>query len=267
VTPARPRATAGAAAGPPLPIHLQRDLPVPLHEQISAAMRREIRSGAWPAHYRLPSEPDLAESFGVSRGTLRRALRTLIEEGLLVQVRGRGTFVVSAAIEQSIGQELLSLSEGLEREGVAFETRVVASTMDEAPEAIAGLLGLGAERSAFRLRRVMGIDGSPVAYLDNWVRLDLCPGLQDEDFEHESLFGLLEGRYGLRIAVGRRTFEAQAALGRAAEQLEIPVGAPVLYLEQVTYLDDGRPIEYSDVWIRGDRLKLTSVLRRPRPPA
>lgn len=254
----------GAAVPPPAALHLERDVPVPLHEQISAAIRREIRSGAWPAHYRLAAEPDLAVSFRVSRGTLRRALRTLIEEDLLVQIRGRGTFVVSPGIEQSIGQELLSLSEGLEREGVAFETTVISQGLATPPEAIAGLLGLAPAVGALELRRVKLIDGSPVAYLSNWVRVELCPGIETRDFTKVSLFGLLEGEYGLHIAVGRRTFEAQAAFGPPAEFLQIPVGAPVLYLEQVTYLDDGSQIEYSDVWIRGDRLKLTSLLTRPR---
>jgi DNA-binding GntR family transcriptional regulator len=250
----------------PATLRLERDLPVPLHAQISAAMRREIRSGAWPAHYRLAAEPDLAASFRVSRGTLRRALRTLIEEGLLVQVRGRGTFVVSPALEQTIGQELLSLTEGLAREGVTATTTVISQGVARPPDSVAGLLGLGGSQSALHLVRTIEIDGSPVAYLSNWVRSDICPGIEGHDFTRGSLFGTLEGEYGLHIAVGRRTFEAQGASGEAAERLRLAPGAPVLYLEQVTYLDDGRQIEYSDVWIRGDRLKLTSLLTRPLRP-
>jgi GntR family transcriptional regulator len=248
----------------PATLRLDRAVPVPLHAQISAAIRREIQSGAWPAHYRLAAEPDLAVSFRVSRGTLRRALRTLIEEGLLVQIRGRGTFVVSPALEQTIGQELLSLSEGLAREGVASERTVLSQDVETPPDAIAGLLGLPAEAAALHLRRVIAIDGTPVAYLSNWVRLDVCPDIERRDFGQDSLFGVLEHEYGLQIAVGRRTFEAQAASGEPAGLLEVPEGAPLLYLEQVTYLDDGRQVEYSDVWIRGDRLKLTSLLTRPR---
>jgi DNA-binding GntR family transcriptional regulator len=114
------------------------------------------------------------------------------------------------------------------------------------------------------MRRVRLIDGSPVAYLVNYVPADLCPGIEQQDFSRKTLFGVLENDYGMAISVGRRTFEAQAALGVVAEQLEIPVGTPVLYLEQVVYLGDGRPVEYSDVWIRGDRLRLTSLLSRPR---
>jgi GntR family transcriptional regulator len=251
----------------PIVFELEREAPTPLHEQISATMRREIRRGAWPAHMRLPAEPDLAETLGVSRGTVRRALRSLIDEGLLVQVRGRGTFVTSTSIEQPIGQELLSLAEGLEREGIAFETEVIDASVGIPPESVGALLAIEPGEVLFQIRRRRLIDGAPVAFLVNYVRRELCPGIEANDFRRVTMFGLLETVYGLHIELGRRTFEAQAASEQIAASLRIEPGAPVLYLEQLTYLDDGRPIEYSDVWIRGDRLKLSSVLRRPRRPA
>lgn len=257
-------AIALAQHGAPFAVRLDREAPVAIHEQISTAMRRQIRTGSWPAHFRLVPEPELAESLAVSRGTVRRALRTLIAEGLLVQIRGRGTFVVGAGSEQPFAQELLSLSEGLDREGTPYESIVLSQVVETPPRLVAGLLGLRSDQEAFGLRRVRKIDGTPVAYLVNWVRMEGCPGIEHFDFEQETLFGVLEGRYDLEIAIGRRTFEAQAAFGPAAQFLEIPVGAPVLYLEQLTYLADGTQIEYSDVWIRGDRLRLSSLLTRRR---
>src|ERR1700712_5296590 len=143
-----PGQTPHAAVPQPAALRLDRDMPVPLHAQISAAMRREIRAGAWPAHHRLAAEPDLAVSYRVSRGTLRRALRTLIEEGLLVQVRGRGTFVVSPSLGQTIGQELLSLSEGLAREGITSRSEVLSQDVELPSDAIAGLLGLATGQRA-----------------------------------------------------------------------------------------------------------------------
>ncbi|HEX4517982.1 MAG TPA: GntR family transcriptional regulator [Gaiellaceae bacterium] len=255
----------GFAATAPLDLalELEREAPTPLHEQISAAIRRQIVRGAWPAHMRLPAEPDLADALQVSRGTIRRSLRTLIEDSLLVQVRGRGTFVGSISIEQPIGQELLSLAEGLAREGIAFETEVQGASIGSPPAPIAALLELGESEEVFEIKRRRLIDGAPVAVLHNFVRRRFCPGIEANDFRRETMFGLLERVYGLRIASGRRTFEAQAASREIAEALDVSFGAPVLYLEQLTYLDDGQPLEYSDVWIRGDRLKLTSVLSRP----
>jgi len=255
-------ATVARATKTPLVLDLEREAPTPLHEQISAAMKREIVRGAWPAHMRLPAEPDLAEGLEVSRGTIRRALRTLIDGGLLVQVRGRGTFVTPVSLEQPIGQELLSLAEGLEREGIAYETEVIDTSVGRPREQVAALLEIADDELTFQIRRRRLIDGSPVALLDNVVRRELCPGIEANDFRRETLFGLLERVYGLTIVFGRRTFEAQAATEEMASHLDVEPGSPVLYLEQVTFLGDDRPIEYSDVWIRGDRLKLTSVLTR-----
>lgn len=244
---------------------LDREAPTPLHEQISSAIRREVMAAAWPAHMRLPAEPDLAASLAVSRGTIRRALKSLRDAGLLVQVRGRGTFVTSAAIGQPIGQELLSLAEGLEREGIAYETEVLTTSIERPRETLVALLELRDDESVFVIERRRLIDGGPVALLHNYIRRDDCPGIEANDFRHQTVFGLLERVYGLQIVSGRRTFEAIAASPEVAAALEVEPGAPVLYLEQLTYLDDRRPIEYSDVWIRGDRLKLTALLTRERP--
>jgi DNA-binding GntR family transcriptional regulator len=76
----------------------------------------------------------------------------------------------------------------------------------------------------------------------------------------QSLFGVLEQRFNLRIGSGRRTFSAESANEEVAERLGLNVGAPVQYLEQVTYLNDRRPVEYSDVWINSRLLRVTSLL-------
>ncbi len=244
---------------------LARAVPEPLHKQISDQMRANIAVGVWPPHYKLRAEPELAADLGVSRGTLRRALRTLIAEGLLVQVQGKGTFVKPKTIEPPIAQELLSLAEGLRRLGIAFETTVRSSRMVLPPVPVQALLDLPSGTQVFRLERVRSIEGDPVALSTNFVRTDLSPGIEGIetfDYTHKTLFGVMEQECGLRLASGRRTFEAQAASREVSEALRIAEGSPVLYLEQVTYLADGRPVEYSDVWIRGDRLKLSSVLTR-----
>lgn len=241
---------------------LQRSVPEPLHKQISDRMRKNITTGVWPSHYKLRAEPDLASDFEVSRGTVRRALRTLIEEGLLVQVHGKGTFVPSKMIEPPIAQELLSLAEGLAQLGVEFETHVRDSKVTSPPSRVQALLDLDLDAKVFQLERTRSIEGVAVAFLVNYVRVDFCPGIEAYNFTDRTLFGVIEGEYHQRLASGRRTFEAQAASRDISEVLQVPEGSPILYLEQVAYIADGRPIEYSDVWIRGDRLKLSSVLTR-----
>lgn len=242
---------------------LQRSAPEPLHQQISDRMRKNIALGVWPPHYKLKAEPELATDFGVSRGTLRRALRTLIEEGLLVQVQGKGTYVPSATtIEPPIAQDLLSLAEALEHIGVTFETEVLSQGLEVAPDHVQRLLDLTGGQTVFRLERFRSVEGVPVAYLVNYVRESFCLGIECYDYTQKTLFGVIEHEYHLILATGRRTFEAKAASQEVSKILHIPLGSPVLYLEQVVYLKNGQPIEYSDVWIRGDRLKLSSMLTR-----
>ncbi|GAA2896449.1 GntR family transcriptional regulator [Microbacterium esteraromaticum] len=241
---------------------IDRDAPIAIHAQISEHIRNRIATGDWPAHYRLKSEPDLAAELGVSRGTLRRALTTLIEEGLLRQVRGRGTFVTSMTFEPSIAQRLSTLSEDFANQGVVFDTEVRAKEAIGPPRPVAALLDVPVGGEVLRLSRLRSTAGEPVTMLTNYVRLDLTPGIIDTDFAEESLFGTLEGRYGLKIGTARRTFSAEAADDEIAAALRISPGQPVQYMQQVTYLVDGRPIEYSDVWIHSGRLKVTSLLSR-----
>ena len=241
---------------------IDRDAPVAIHAQISDGIRLRIASGEWPPHYRLKSEPELAHEFGVSRGTLRRALTTLIEEGLLRQVRGRGTFVTSTIIEPAIAQKLSTLSEDFARQGVVTDTAVISCELIDPPRPVAALLEVGAGGHVLRLERLRSTAQGPVALLHNYVRADIAPGIERQDFSVQSLFGVLEETYRLRISSARRTFSAEAASRDVATALGLPVGSPVQYLQQVTYLHDDRPVEYSDVWIHSGRLQVTSLLSR-----
>lgn len=250
--------------GPPegRPLDLHSDAPGTLHSRISAWLRERIATGAWPPHYRLKPEPELAAALGVSRGTLRRALATLIAEGALVQVRGKGTFVTSTLVEPAIAQKLTSLAEDFADQGSPLSTEVLECRLLTPPAPVAALLDSPAGRPILHLVRLRSTAEGPVALLDNYVRTDLAPGLEETDFTEATLFGALASRHGLHIATGRRTFSATLADEEQAALLDVDPGSPVQHLEQVTYLADGSPIEYSDVWIRSDRLRVTSLLTR-----
>lgn len=247
---------------------LDREAPTALHTQISDVIRAGVADGTWQVGLRLPSEPELAVELSVSRGTLRRALSTLIDEGLLTQTPGRGTFVTSRPRSPSTEGELRGIAEDFALQGLRIVTRVLRATVAVPPGPVSAALHVLAGESVVCLRRVRSTDGSPIAVLDNYVRADLAPGLESVDFEHETLFEALEHRFGLSIAYARRRFAARAATDEIAEQLRLDPGAPVLHLEQITHLTDGRPIEYSDVWINSDEVSVSTLLERaPRTEA
>ena len=225
-------------------------------------MRDQIASGQWPEHYKLPAEYDLAADLGVNRGTVRKAIAQLIAEGLLTTVHGRGTFVSSREIEQSLAARLVAFSEELLGQGIRFHTRVLDQQVQRPDDRVATFLALRRDAREFALTRVRSVHDEPLALLRNHVRYDRCPGIEALDFTQHRLFETLESTYMLRLGWGQRSFEARRADPAVATLLGIAPGDPVMYLEQVVYLQDDSPIEFSEVWFRGDHFRLSAVVRR-----
>ena len=164
-------------------------------------------------------------------------------------------------MEQSLGQEIISTAEALDRDGLRYDTTVVSQSLEAAADRVAGHLHLADDQAnVVALRRVRSVDNVPTFVLDNFVVAALCPGLETANLTSRPLFTVLEQDYGVVVDGVQRTFQAQIATRPVAELLQISVGSPVLYLEQVSYDKAANPIEYSDVWIRGDRLRLSGLV-------
>jgi DNA-binding GntR family transcriptional regulator len=237
--------------------------PEPLWRQVAGAMRENISSRRWPEHHKLTAEEDLASELDISRGTLRRALGALVDEGLLVQIQGRGTFVTAKSTDLPLAQRLVSLHELLALSEKETTTEVVSREVTQGSDVVRDALGVAEGERVLWLRRRMLVDGEVFVLLDNYVRHALCAGIEERDFASVALFAAIE-ECGLQIGWGRRNFSARAAktIGPQSTLLTPDPNEPILYLEQTTHLVDDRPIEYSDVWIRGDKLRVTTVLHR-----
>ena len=241
-------------------LEVLHDGPQLLYLQIAERLRATILSGLWPPHYRLQAEAVLAQELVVSRGALRQALSVLEREGLIIRVQGKGTFVAPAAAAPRLTSQLLSLGELMERHAVGFHTTVLRHRVGVASAEQRALLG---RVPVLSLRRLRSIAEGPVALLDDYVALTRCQGLADHvDEDGIPLFSVLEGKYGLRIGWAERTFHAVSAPAFVSHALGIEGHSPILSFEQVTYLEDDAPIAYSKVWVRSDRYKLSTTLRR-----
>jgi GntR family transcriptional regulator len=243
-------------------IDVERDSATPLHQQLSEQMLRWIEEGVWPPNHKLPIEPELAELLHVSRGTLRKAVSTLIVSGHLARVHGRGTFVLPPDLEQPLAQELIGIGDAFDRQGIEHSTALVAFARVPASSTVRKLLNLAGE-DVLKIERVRSIASEPVALLHNYVDPDRVPGLVEYDFSKTRVFAALEAELQQPLDSARRTFCAQLATRDVARALRVGEKAAVLHLEQVTYLEDGSPIECSDVWFRGDKMKISAQLARP----
>lgn len=239
---------------------LQNNLPV--YIQVEMYLKQQIQSGTWPAHYKLPDEIRLAKELDVSRGTLRKAIRMLVEQGFLRQIRGKGTYVQDKRISQPLASRLISFSEAMRELSMDFRTVVLAVESIAPDQQVAAFLQLEPQERVMRLERVRLVDNRPVIYLHNYVPEGLFPGILDHDYETETLFDVIEKSYHMPIDFGRRYFKAVAANSLTSFNLGLPIGHPIMLLEQITYSRGHRAIEYSHVWINTDRFEIVSALNR-----
>jgi GntR family transcriptional regulator len=241
---------------------LDKKVPSPLYEQIASWIQEQVLTGEWPINHKLKSEDELAAELSVSRGTVRKAIRLLVSKEVLVQIHGRGTFVASKKYIQPLGQRLISFAEAMAEQGLVYKTQVLSKDVIPAPAEIATRLSCQVDESLFYLKRIRSAGDGPVMLLENYVRQDLCPNLMQVDFENNTLFSAIEEMSGIRIAWGKRDFEACNGTDPQAKLLNVSPGSALLYLEQIIYTNDDTPIETSNVWIRGDQFRLTSIINR-----
>jgi DNA-binding GntR family transcriptional regulator len=241
---------------------IDRSSPIPIYQQIQAWIREQIVSETWQENYQLQAEDDLAVELGVNRGTLRNAIKALIDEGYLIRIHGKGTFVARRVVEQPLAQNLSTFSEGLMSQNIPFTTRVLEQRLTLPDEQVASLLDLPEGEPIFFLKRVRLVKDKPAIFLHTYVVARLCPGIERVNFEERRLFDVIERDYKLALAWGRRTFEARTADETVAAVLNIAPGSPVLYARQVTYSVQDIAVEYSDMWIEGSSFRLSALVRR-----
>ncbi len=244
----------------PATARISRSIPSLLSDQVAAVLRERIASGDWPTDFQLPAEPELAAELGVARGTLRVAIRHLEREGVLKRLRGRGTFVGGGSGELPIVERFATISEVLTGLRRPYHVDVLEQQVGRGPSQVRRLLGLEGDEELFLLKRRFVVEGSPYALVANRVPVAACRSLPDTDFTRHTLFGTMT-ECGIHISWGRRTFGAVAD-PEAAGLLAVDSAAPLLHIEQLTYDATSRPVEHSDVWAPGARLRLTSVMER-----
>lgn len=226
---------------------------VPAYQWVKDAIREEIATVAWPLGTMIPSEPSLCTRFGVSRTTVRKAVGDLRQEGRLRTVQGKGTFVASPKVDERFIDRAIGLYEDLARRGIHLATQVLRQEVVPAPPEVAARLGVPAGEPTHVIVRLRSADGETMVVSTTYIPRHLCPTLTEDDLTSRSLYHLLRDRYGLALVRGVRRLEAIPAPSHEAKLLDVALSSPLLQLETVAYLRDGRAFEYSVALHRGDR--------------
>ncbi len=230
---------------------------IPLYFQLKEILLEQIEHSV--AGDALPTENRLCEQFSISRPTVRQAIKELENEGYLYRLKGKGTFVAEKKVNQDF---LLSFNDEMQEKGLTPTTRVMEFKMDEADEHIAATLMIPKASDVIRLRRLRSVNGEPLVLDLSFLPSELLPNMLAKDMTDESLYRVIEGDFNLRIDRAARRLEAMVAGEYEAKMLDIKPGAPIQYIETVTYLKNGRPIEFSQARYRGDKTNFSFTLMR-----
>jgi GntR family transcriptional regulator len=219
----------------------------PLYRQIRGLILRSLESGEWRPGDIIPSESELSLRFGVSQGTIRKAIDEMAAENLLVRRQGKGTFVASHNDPNAFFRFLrLSADEGElpPHENVPLECGRAKAGTD-----VARILGIEVGAPIHIVRRVMKFGGAPIVFDEIYLSSVLFPDLTLDILKGEvhSIYSLFESRYGVRMIRADERLSAVSADKLSARSLEIEEGMPLLLVERVSYTYGDRPVE----WRRG----------------
>lgn len=261
----KPRELDTSIASPAASAFLAERSPMPLYHRLYVILRDRIASGTHPAGSVLPSENELAEAFGVSRITAKRALDELATESLVERVRGRGTTVTGQAAAligaRPISASIDGLLESLNAIGRETSVDVIEFGYVQPPDFARVPLALDPGALVQRAVRVRSIDGAPLSQSTTYVPEQVGRAYGAKDLERTALIDLLE-RAGLVVGTAEQSITATLADTLTASRLKVGVGAPLLLMKRCVKDTEGKPVQYIEILYRPDRFEYRMSLTR-----
>lgn len=236
---------------------------IPLYYQIMRDLKEQILSGKLAPGDRMPSEAEHTRRFGVSRVVIRQALSILEEQGLILRVKGKGTFVSDAVAEDAAPRISGSLEDlihiGSDTKIEVVEFRLVKATPD-----LAEVFSVKDGDDLFHVQRIRLVGSSPLAVMVNHLPYAIGARIPLGDLTQEPLIVLIEKRAGVRIEWASQVFQAVAADEEMARLLQVDILTPLLKLTLTAYSTDGSVADLAHVFYRSDRYYHHGFLSRNR---
>jgi len=232
-----------------------------LHRQIANILKKQIQRGEFKPGDRLMSEESLAKYFGVSRATIREALKILEQENYIIAKHGSGTFISENAgfISNAINQ-LRSTTEMTDAAGLQLTSKIIALEVEPADKVTQECLGLTEHDYVVRMERIRLIQNEPVIYSRDIFPRDIVPDISSLTHFKGSLFVFFEKHCNIHIKCAEATVSAVAEIKWPVEMAVKRI--PALLFEQTHYDQNGNPVLYSVDYYRSDRFKFHVFRKR-----
>jgi len=227
---------------------------IPLYFQLADVLREKVTTKVLKPGDILPSESELIDKFGISRGTVRQAMQILTQEGLIERYPGKGSFVSHPKIEHDAGKVLGFFSQITREVGKRPSAKILEIKQSHPSKFVRSKLHLNEGEPIVLVKRLRFVDDEPWAIETAHFRNDIGGKLLNEDLSG-SIYKLIQEKYGYIFYRSQNSIEASIACEVTANLLSIEVGRPVLYIKRLVFLSDDSPFEYSEDIYRADRIR------------
>ena len=229
----------------------------PHYLRIYRDLRAKIQAGALAPSERLPTQRDLAESYGVTVMTVRQALQLLEQEELVVMRHGLGTFVAPKRLRYAMGN-LRSLAQEVAAQGLQLHTRVLSRKLVDPHPHVAEQLRMDAGEPVYLIERLRFVGTEPFVFQRSHLQPWLAESLDTVDLADISLYDYLNESLGIEIARARESIHAINLAPPEATLLEEEPGAAALLSERLTFAGSEEPILLDLAYMPGDRISLST---------
>lgn len=219
-------------------------------------IRKDIETGILKPDDIIPSERELSEKYQISRPTVRQAIKELVYEGFLNREKGKGTFVSRPKFNYGFIQQLSTFYDDMAAKGFEVHTKILNIEIRRDLPNIAKILIIADNDPIICIERMRYIEGEPIVKVSNFIPFSLCPDLVYEDLSNKSLYRTLYEKYHLQAYRAEITLEAMVADSLNSQVLEIPVGAPIIFMKNITYTPQNKIMDYFQSRFRGDKGKI-----------
>jgi GntR family transcriptional regulator len=235
-----------------------------LTDQTVLAIQEAIKQGKFPSGSQLPPEMELLQMMGISRTTLREALRILEEQRFIRKRRGLGTFVMEQAIVKDMSQNF-GITEMISQAGYTPGTRDFKISVERAPKTLAEQLHIPDESMTVVVERVRTANDTPIVFTRDIMAQDVLGGWMptSQDLTGVSLYECLERYANIRIVDGMASFSPVQANSELAKKLSIQRNMLLLLIEQIDHDQNQRPVLYSAEYHLTD--KFNFIVHRKGP--
>lgn len=234
---------------------LEHESPIPLYYQIEKYLREKIDAQVWPPGTTLPSERELCQTFSVSKGPVRQAIKNLERAGLARAVQGKGVIINEKHLQPNPLANASFFKE-IERLGMKPSSLVIKKEeIYPAPE-IAGQLQLENTEKVILIKRLIRGDNLPLAVAVTYLPETLFPNLKEEDLTEMALYDLIVKKYNLAIKLVKESFEPVLPDKEEIILLGLESPLPSLLVRRTIY-SDKRPVDYTTLLVKPDRCRYT----------